>query len=234
MTSSEIDPARSEQRPAIQVPSGRNDAKDSHSVYAKVWSALAASSNSGEVLDRDGLLIISAGGKWPIMNTAFLSSPVESNADLQNRISIAKEYFGQKERLWLFISFNAWINDNIDAEQLFSDNRVAYLERCVGMQAERLLPARKGISELLYRRVESESERLEFADINADSYGFPPEWRNDALPRKRGQRSGQLGGGAVGRRYGCLGIRGYTTEPAEKPVRRGYRVPLRSFAVRIW
>src|SRR4051794_34342152 len=76
-------------------------ATESHSVYSEIWSSLAASSSSGEVLNRDGVLITHGGGKWPVMNTAFLTSPVKSEADLQDRILIAKRYYEAKKALWL-------------------------------------------------------------------------------------------------------------------------------------
>ena len=155
------------------------DAAQSHSAYRDVWSLLAASSDCGEVLEQNGLVIASAGGKWSVMNIVFLSRPVANEADLFDRISFAKEYFAAKKRLWLFILFNDWLDPSIRPEQVLWDHRVAYVQGCFGMQATRILEPARPAPELVYRLVENDAERLEFWGVNADSYGFSEEWRND-------------------------------------------------------
>ena len=155
------------------------DATKSYLIYRDVWSSLAAASQCGEVFERDGLWIATAGGKWAVMNTVFLSRAVESEADLRDRISFAKSYFDANKRLWLFVSFNSWLCPSIEPEQLFWEHRVAHMHGCFGMQATRLLEPRRLPPELAYRLVDNDAERLAFSDINADSYGFPEEWRSD-------------------------------------------------------
>ena len=122
---------------------------------------------------------MSTGGKWPVMNTAFLTSPVLTEADLRDRILLAKEYYEPKRALWLFIAFNEWLDPSIHAEQLLWDYGVCHMQHCVGMQTERLPKPRISVPELDFRLVENEADRLQFCDINADSYGFSSEWRDD-------------------------------------------------------
>ncbi len=155
------------------------DATESHSVYRDVWSVLAASSECGKVFEQNGLLIATAGGKWSVMNTVFLSRPVATEADLRDRISFAKDYFEAKKRLWLFILFNDWLDPSIRPEQLLWEHRVAYVQGCFGMQATRILEPARPAPELVYRLVENDAERLEFSRINADSYGLSEEWGKD-------------------------------------------------------
>jgi ribosomal protein S18 acetylase RimI-like enzyme len=150
-----------------------------HRLYQEVWSSLVASTPGGEVFDRDGVLITSAGGKWPVMNTAFLSTPVGTEAELQNRISVAKQYFGQKRSFWLFILFNEWLDCSIQPEQLFWSGGILHVESCIGMQTSNSIKPGTPPPELSFRLVESASERFEFSEINADSYGFSPDWASD-------------------------------------------------------
>jgi ribosomal protein S18 acetylase RimI-like enzyme len=121
----------------------------------------------------------SAGGKWPVMNTAFLTSPVRTEADLQDRILLARQYYEPKKALWLFISFDEWLDSSICAEQLFWNHGIYHMQACVGMQTKQVSESTISPPELDFRLVETEAERLEFCDINADSYGFSPEWRDD-------------------------------------------------------
>jgi len=160
-------------------PGPTSDTTATHSVYQEVWSSLVGSSSCGEVFNRNGVLITSAGGKWPVMNTAFLSTPVATEADLQDRILVAKRYFGHKKTLWLFISFNQWLDSSVHPEQLFWSNGLSHMQTCVGMQTKHLIEPTTPAPELVFRLVENAAERLEFADINADSYGFSSEWRSD-------------------------------------------------------
>jgi len=155
------------------------DVTESHSIYRAVWSSLGSSSYRGEVFERDGLMIATANGKWPIMNTAFLSSPVATKADLQRRISFANDYFGAKRQMWLLILFDKWLDGSIQPEKLLWGHRIAYLQCCVGMQAEKLHEPTGPAPELVFREVNTDAQRLEFADINADSYEFSAEWRED-------------------------------------------------------
>jgi ribosomal protein S18 acetylase RimI-like enzyme len=150
-----------------------------HEIYREVWSALAASTPAGEVFHQDGVLITSAAGKWPVMNTAFLSTPVATEADLQNRISVAKRYFGQKRRFWLFILFNDWLDSSIHPEQVFGTSGLSHMQNCVGMQTNSVIESATLAPELACRLIENDAERLEFSDINADSYGFSSEWSRD-------------------------------------------------------
>jgi GNAT superfamily N-acetyltransferase len=165
------------------------DAVESHSAYQDLWSSLARSSSSGEVVIKKGVLVTAAGGKWPVMNTAFLSSPVPTEADLRERILVAKRYFEpkrrlwrsseQKKRSWLFIVFNHWLNPPIQPEQVFRDSGLCYAQNSVGMQTTRLRAPTRSVPELQYRLVDDDSKRVEFSDINADSYGLSTEWTND-------------------------------------------------------
>jgi GNAT superfamily N-acetyltransferase len=148
-------------------------------VYSEIWSALATSDSSGEVLNRGGVLVASGGGKWPVMNTAFLTSPVKTETDLQDRILLAAKYYGAKKALWLFISFDEWLDPSIHAEEVFWKNGICHMQNCVGMQTRRLLEPTISAPELDFRLVENDADRLEFCDINADSYGFSAEWRDD-------------------------------------------------------
>lgn len=150
-----------------------------HRLYQEVWSSLAGATAEGEVFDREGVLITSAGGKWPVMNTAFLSTPVETEADLQDRISAAKQYFGQKKSAWVFILFDEWLDCSIHPEQVFCKFGLSHMQNCVGMQTNKLLKPTTSAPELTFRVVENNAERLQFSDINADSYGFSAEWSND-------------------------------------------------------
>jgi ribosomal protein S18 acetylase RimI-like enzyme len=150
-----------------------------HRLYQEVWSSLVGSTPGGEIFDRDGVLIISAGGKWPVMNTAFLSTPVATEADLQNRISVAKQYFAQKRSFWLFILFNEWLDSSIQPEQLFWSGGLLHMESCIGMQTNNSIRPTTPCPELSFRLVETARERSEFSEVNADGYGFSSDWASD-------------------------------------------------------
>jgi ribosomal protein S18 acetylase RimI-like enzyme len=123
--------------------------------------------------------MISAGGKWPVMNTAFLTRPVTSEADLQNRILLAKRYYGPKKTLWLFILFNDWLDPSIHVGQLFWNHGICQMQDCIGMQAKQLNASTISAKHLEFRLVKTDADRSEFCEVNADSYGFSPEWRDD-------------------------------------------------------
>ena len=113
------------------------------------------------------------------MNTAFLSTPVATEADLQDRISVAKEYFGQKKTLWLFVAFDEWLDSLIQPERLFRQNGLCHMQSCVGMQTKNLVVRTSPVPELLFRPVTNDVERLAFSSINSDSYAFSAAWRSD-------------------------------------------------------
>ncbi|MFL6352868.1 MAG: hypothetical protein ACJ74Z_13595, partial [Bryobacteraceae bacterium] len=98
-------------------------------------------------------LLVTAGGKWPVMNTAFLTRPVATKADLQDRILLAKRYYAPKKALWLFILFNEWLDYSTEAEQIFSMNGLCHVQDCIGMQAKGLLEPRNSAPELTFRLV---------------------------------------------------------------------------------
>lgn len=155
------------------------DATQVHSVYQEVWSSLVRSSCRGEAFHRNGVLITRAGEKWPVMNTAFLSTPVTTEADLSDRILVAKRYFEKTRSPWLFITFSDWLDCSIHGSQVFWNEGLCHMQTCVGMQATTLIEATTSAPGLVFQPVENDSQRMEFSDINADSYGFSSEWCTD-------------------------------------------------------
>ena len=107
------------------------------------------------------------------LNLSVLDRPAVDAEDLRGLLAVAKGRAGACEHGSLLGICEAWAPagwERVAAEQGF-----ALALNITGMAADRLLPPRRALPELAFRRVLDEAAARDLALLNGQAYGMPPE-----------------------------------------------------------
>ncbi len=142
------------------------------------FRVIAASRGAGELRELNGVSIASAGVTFQMFNAAFLSGPVNGNAELSQRILLPMVHFNARGQEWAY-----WVcEDFLDAaarrrsRQTFEKHGLRHSVDLPGMAADRLLPPARPLPELEVRRVRDTNTRDAFCGIGSLCFHVPPAW----------------------------------------------------------
>jgi hypothetical protein len=157
------------------------EAHESNRIYQEAWSQFARWSRHGEVTEDRGTLIATAGVVWPGMNLAFLGAPVSSSGELAERVAVAKRFFADRNRPWLFVLFEDWVDSRIDARSVLTNQGLRFIQESIGMRADRLSVPNRQLPNLHCSSVADARALRDFAAVNAEGYGIPLAWAQQAI-----------------------------------------------------
>ena len=196
------------------------------------FRVLAACRQGGEIRELRGVSIASANVTFQMFNAAFLSSPVESETDLAQRILLASLHFGKRALPWAYWVCEDWIEPRTRrrSQKLFDKYGLRHSVDLPGMIAERLLPPEKLLPRLEIRRVANGPTRDAFCAIGSVCFNVPLSWFSEVFQERAVWRRfyayvGYLGGepvttAAVVIDDGVAGVYNVATMPSHQ--RHGY------------
>ena len=193
---------------------------------------VAGSRTEGEVRELHGVSIASANVTFQMFNAAFLSTPVETAAELTQRLLIANMHFSARGREWAWWMCEDWLEPRLRrrARQLLERQGLRHSTDLPGMCADRILPPRKPLPALEMRRVADDTTRLSFCEIGSVCFHVPISWfrevfDNHVVWANFASYVGYLNGhpvstAAIVRGAGVLGVYNVATLPGYQ--RHGY------------
>ena len=147
------------------------------------FRAIAASRNAGENRELRGLSIAAAGVAFQMFNAVFLSTPVASETELAQRISLASVHFAARGLEWAF-----WVCEDFleprarrRSRQIFERNGLRFSVDLPGMVAEHIAPPVKPLPVLEVRRVADETTRAAFCGIGSTCFHVPFAWLSEVF-----------------------------------------------------
>jgi ribosomal protein S18 acetylase RimI-like enzyme len=158
-----------------------HESLESNQLYLEAWSQFARASRDGEVAEEQGIVIATAGVAWPGMNLAFLGSPVSASAELAERVAVARRFFAERNRLWLFVLFDDWLSPRVNARAVFANQNLRFIQESIGMKADRLSVVGRQLPDLSFCAADDARILNDFASVNAASYGIPVSWAQEAV-----------------------------------------------------
>jgi ribosomal protein S18 acetylase RimI-like enzyme len=160
-----------------------DEIRESHTQLHDAWRFFARSSPRGEVLELPEVSIASSNVTWPLLNTAFLPAPVETEEALEKAATAAARYFLPKGRGWMLVLCEDWLSPRLRERtvELLSPHGLTPVMMTTGMVAERLAPVVRPLPALDIRHATSQTERCHISDINARCYDVPLEVGREAL-----------------------------------------------------
>jgi ribosomal protein S18 acetylase RimI-like enzyme len=193
---------------------------------------VAGSRTDGEVRELHGVSIASANVTFQMFNAAFLSTPVETAADLTQRVLIANIHFGSRGREWAWWMCEDWLEPRMRrrARQVLERQGLRHSTDLPGMCADRIVGPRRPLPVLEMRRVGDETTRNAFCEIGSVCFHVPISWfrevfDNNVVWANFASYVGYLNGhpvstAAIVRGAGVLGVYNVATLPGYQ--RHGY------------
>jgi ribosomal protein S18 acetylase RimI-like enzyme len=148
---------------------------------------------SGEIRELPGVCLVSCGLNYAAFNAALLSQPLGMDPNqLRHRIEGPATHFQSRNLRWTYWLCDDYLDHALrrESKQMFNSFGLSPLTEPPGMFAERLVPPKRRIPELVVRRVEDEATRRAFSYITSvafdiplticrEIYGSSPAWGGD-------------------------------------------------------
>jgi ribosomal protein S18 acetylase RimI-like enzyme len=142
------------------------------------FRVIASNRNRGEVRELRGVSIASAGVTFQMFNAAFLSAPVISEAELEQRVELAALHFAARGQEWAYWVCEDWCEPAARKRlrHAFQRHGLRHSVNLPGMAAERVLPPRRPLPSIEIRRVRDEATRGDFCGIGSTCFHVPLKW----------------------------------------------------------
>ena len=139
---------------------------------------VAGSRAVGEVREIAGVSIASAGATFQMFNTAFLSTPVSTEAELAQRVSLAAVHYQVRGFEWAYWLCEDFVEPHARKRvgRIFEKHGMRHSVALPGMIAEEVLPPERRLPELEVRRVEPGATRDAFCAIGSACFHVPISW----------------------------------------------------------
>ena len=122
-----------------------------------------------------GVVFASSGIDYSVFNSAMFTSPVETVAELQARLTHAEVFFNARGLGW-----SCWMCDDMLAPAVQKASRAIFTARGMrvvaqppGMHADRVWPRDRQPAKIEFRRVEDDRTRFDFADVASVVFALP-------------------------------------------------------------
>ena len=142
------------------------------------FRVVAAGRAAGEIRELPGVSIAAAGVTFQMFNAAFLSAPVVSEAELEQRILLSASHFQVRGLEWAYWLCEDWIEGRArrKSRQIFERHGLRHTVNLPGMVADRLAPPVKPLPALMVRRVGDAATRGAFCHIGSTCFHVPINW----------------------------------------------------------
>ena len=144
---------------------------------------IAASRDVGEVRELPGVSIASAGVAFQMFNAAFLSRPVETEAELARCILLPSLQFNTRGLEWSFWVCEDWLAPKAHRRlrQVFERYGLRRTVELPGMVTEKIRPPTRQLPEIEVRRVRDSRTGDDFRGIGSVCFHVPIVWFNEVF-----------------------------------------------------
>lgn len=151
------------------------------------FRVIAASRDAGEVRELPGVSIASAGVAFQMFNAAFLSGPVESEAELTRKVMMAAIHFNSRGLEWAYWVCEDWVAPKVQRRirAVLEHQGLRHSVDLPGMVAERLRPPARPLPALAVERVMNGRAREDFCGIGSVCFHVPIAWFSEVFDSHR-------------------------------------------------
>jgi GNAT superfamily N-acetyltransferase len=147
------------------------------------FRVLAEGRPAGDVLELPGVSIASVGARFQMFNAAYLSAPVSTPADLDDRLRHATGHFRSRGFRWSFWVCEDWLAAPVRRILSRACDRAGLrlAAEMPGMAADRLRFAKRRLPALECYRVDSDRRLADFHAIGAVCFNVPMLWFSEVF-----------------------------------------------------
>jgi ribosomal protein S18 acetylase RimI-like enzyme len=205
------------------------------------FRVVAAGRGAGEIRELPGVSIAAAGVTFQMFNAAFLSAPVLSEAELDQRILLSASHFNVRGLEWAYWVCEDWMDTRTrrKSRHLFERQGLRHAVELPGMVADYIVPPVKPLPALTIRRVADANTRAAFCAIGSVCFHVPLNWFREVFdsPEVWDRFAAYVGyydeapvsTAAVVMGGGAVGVYNVATMPDQQ--RRGYGEAVMRYAI---
>ena len=147
------------------------------------FRVIAGSRTGGEVRELNGVSIASAGVTFQMFNSAFLSGPVATEAEMKQRIIQPKSHFNAAGLEWAYWVCEDWVeaHSRKRLRRIFEARDLRLSTELPGMIADRLLPPVKPLPRMEIHRVADQTSIDAFCSIGSVCFHVPITWFHEVF-----------------------------------------------------
>lgn len=135
------------------------------------WTSMVEQLPNGEVSNVDGVSAMFGNVEAAFLNVCTHDTKLSDTDELRARLRTAKELGSKCGHAWLFALCDQWAPDGWEAAVAAENLEVALT--VTEMATDQLIPPRRSLPELGFRRTEDAETARQFAEVNALTYGMP-------------------------------------------------------------
>jgi ribosomal protein S18 acetylase RimI-like enzyme len=157
----------------------------------EMFRSLSGLRGGAEVRESDGVWIASLGAAFQMFNAVFLSAPVQTEAELQARISKGARFMTARGLPWSFWVCEDWLAPALrrKANRICERMGLHLASEMPGMVTERLRTATRKLPPVDVRRVDTEADRRAFCGIGSVCFRVPPGWFEEIFDYRMRERT---------------------------------------------
>ena len=205
------------------------------------FRVVAAGRGNGEVRELPGVSIAAAGVTFQMFNAAFLSAPVLTEAELEQRILLSMSHFNVRGLEWAYWVCEDWLDGRArrKSRQMFERWGLRHAVDLPGMVADRIAPPVKPLPTLTVRRVGDTATRAAFCAIGSVCFHVPITWFREVFDNRTVWdrfaayvgywNDAPVSTAAIVMGGGAIGVYNVATMPDQQ--RRGYGEAVMRYAV---
>lgn len=142
-------------------------------VLIEAWKLMVGRLPGAAIEHAKGVATMFAHVPLPFLNLSMPDCPLDHAEELRGALTVVTERAKTCEHASLLALCEAWAP--AEWEQVALEAGFAMALNMTGMAADHLLPPRRALPELVFRRVSDETTARDLAMINAQAYGIPPD-----------------------------------------------------------
>jgi len=144
---------------------------------------IAASRSAGEIRELPGVSIAAAGVTFQMFNSAFLSAPVSTEAELARRIMLPSMHFNSRGLEWAYWVCEGWLEGRARKRprHVFERLGLRHSVDLPGMVADHIAPPVKPAPAVEIRRVDGAGTRDAFCAIGSVCFHVPLPWFHEVF-----------------------------------------------------
>jgi ribosomal protein S18 acetylase RimI-like enzyme len=147
------------------------------------FRALAAGRARADVIELPGVSVASLGVTFQMFNAAFLSAPVGTQTELEDRLRTAGDHFHARGLRWSWWICEDWLGTGI-RRKLSRTCEAAGLRlssEMPGMAADRIAPVARKLPQIEIRRVNSVEALDDFRALGSTCFHVPIAWFSEVF-----------------------------------------------------
>ncbi len=142
-------------------------------VFIEAWKLMVGRLPGAAIEHAEGVAAMFAHVPLPFLNLSMPDGPLPNAEDLRGALGVVKARAKTCEHVSLLALCESWVP--AEWERVAMEEGFAMELNMTGMAADQLLPPRRALPELAFRRVTDETTARELAMINAQAYGIPAD-----------------------------------------------------------